>query len=228
MREKPFIFLGGLMIGLFLSFLLYLLFTNNSILHADKFKDEKNMTNDVTDSFSSLEENLPEEEIFQNSISSFEDSNDIDVHPVQYFENIADSNNESTIKDGFIKIVDFIFYGTEINGYTFDSLTEEARLKIMQVALSIDSKIDEYFPGYKQTISSKTKDIYYNLKASVVELYLDTVSKICSNNESLCQHAREDFQFMKDSFGITWDFIKGLAGSGIDKLREWYEIFRSE
>ena len=47
------------MIGLFLSFLLYLLFTNNSILHADKFKDEKNMTNDVTDSFSSLEENLP-------------------------------------------------------------------------------------------------------------------------------------------------------------------------
>lgn len=96
----------------------------------------------------------------------------------------------------------------------------------MKIALSIDNKIDEYFPGYKETIGNGTKKIYNNIKGFVVELYLDTTIMICENNESICQHAKEDFNFMKTSFGITWDLIKSFAEAGTDKLKTWYEVFR--
>ena len=150
----------------------------------------------------------------------------ISISPVSFFENVEKSNDENVIKDGFIKIVDFLFYDGTIHGYKFSELTSEAKLKIMKIALSLDKKIDEYFPGYKESISSGAKNAYNSVKAFVVELYLDTTSKICTNDPQLCKFAKEDFAYMKESFGITWDFIKNLANVGVDKLKEWYEIFR--
>lgn len=146
--------------------------------------------------------------------------------PVEYFSKVEKSNNENVLKKGFVTIVDFIFYDEPINGYTFKELASETKLKIMKIALSIDNKIEEYFPGYKETISSGAKKVYSNIKGFVVELYLDTTTMICKNNASVCQNAKEDFAYMKKSFGITWDLIKSLAEAGTVKLKEWYEIFR--
>ncbi len=166
----------------------------------------------------------------ENNIENNEEKEQIKIEtdPIEYFTNISKSNDEHTLKDGFVKIVDFLFYDEQINGVTFSELKDEAKLKLYSLALKIDLKIDEYFPGYKETISKGTKNIYNNVKSKVVEGYIYITDKICSNNESLCKHAKEDFESLKESFGITWDYLKGIGQSAKDKLKNWYEDFRIE
>lgn len=142
---------------------------------------------------------------------------------VSYFEETLEEETASEkLKNGFITVVDFIFYGKEIKGYTFKELTTEAKLKVVSLALKIDNKIEQYVPGYKDTIGEK----YQNIKAKIVSKYLEITSQICETHEDTCKYAKEDFQNMKESFGITWDLIKDLGNIGIDKLKTWYEIFK--
>ena len=72
------------------------------------------------------------------------------------------------IKNGFVTVVDFLFYDKEIGGYTFNQLTNSAKLQVIKIALSIDHKIDEYFPNYKDSI----KKGYESVKEKLAELYL--------------------------------------------------------
>ena len=236
-KSNVFIFLIGILIGGFVSFGVVSFINSEGLLNKSNIKENDNefttiyFDDDNDNNSSDIEFGVSnkQEESFD---SSYEDANENASYsefvsdPVAYFENISKSDNENVIKNGFVTIVDFIFYGTEINGYSFEELTTEAKLKVMKCALAIDSKIDSYFPGYKETISNGAKNIYTNVKGFVVELYLDTTYVICENNESVCNNAKEDFEFMKKSFGLTWDFIKSLAGAGIDKLQRWYEVFR--
>lgn len=160
-----------------------------------------------------------------------EDENEIEettstTSPVQYFTSISNSSDKGTIKQGFIKVVDFLFYDEPINGKRFSELKDEAKIRIMKVALTIDSKIDSYFPGYKETISNGAKKIYTNVKTRIVELYIKITTKICTNNRDLCENAKEDFESLKKSFGITLDFLKNLGKEELNKLKEWYADFR--
>ena len=82
---------------------------------------------------------------------------------ISYFQN--EENSISTYQEGvtfkekakntFVTIVDFIFYDKEIKGHTFKELSNSAKLQIIKIALSIDSKIEKYFPDYKETIKTK-------------------------------------------------------------------------
>lgn len=160
-----------------------------------------------------------------------EDENEIEettstTSPVQYFTSISNSSDKGTIKQGFIKVVDFLFYDEPINGKRFSELKDDAKLKIMKIALTIDSKIDSYFPGYKETISNGAKKIYTNVKTRIIELYIKITTKICTNNKELCENAKTDFESLKKSFGITLDFLKDLGKEELNKLKEWYEDFR--
>ena len=55
--------------------------------------------------------------------------------------------------------------------------------------------------------------------------YLDITSNICENHDDLCTSAKEGFQDLKESFGLTWEFLKDLASSGLNKLKNWYETW---
>ena len=129
------------------------------------------------------------------------------------------------LKSGFITIVDFLFYDGSIAGHTFDELTTKAKLEVLKAALWVDDKIDSVFPGYKETISNGATKVYTSIKNKIVSTYLDITSSICEANSSLCEQAKEDFQSLKDSFGLTWGFLKNLASSGLDKLQNWYEVW---
>ena len=128
--------------------------SNNNESNEKEPVKNQNVTNknEKDDNNSYVEDNIYENNNKNNSDNSSSKENN--VTPVNYFENIDNSNDKNAIKEGFVKIVDFIFYGTEINGYTFKSLTNEAKLKIMSIALSLDKKVEEIFPGYKETISN--------------------------------------------------------------------------
>lgn len=129
--------------------------------------------------------------------------------------------NRNVIKENFIKIVDFIFYDRDINGYYFKDLTNSAKIKVIYYATMLDNLIDKEFPSYKENLSEK----YNNTKAKLVKLYLEKSSEYCKNNENVCRQAKSDFAVLKKSLNITFDFIKGLCQDGTQKLKEWYEIY---
>ena len=124
-------------------------------------------------------------------------------------------------------IVDFLFYDGEIKGRTFYELSNSTKLKVVEIFLKIDSKIDNKFPGYKESISATGNRIYTNVKAKAIGLYLDITTSICSNDPGLCETAKDGLKTLKESFSLTWDFIKEISGVGIDKLRRWYEVWKN-
>lgn len=147
-----------------------------------------------------------------------------DENVLAYFNNevnTADTKSKGTLKNAFIKVVDFIFYDKDINGYYFKDLTASAKLKVIGLALKLDNIIDSLFPGYKDELSSS----YAKAKDNLITLYLNLTSEFCKNNDSICESAKNDFSLLKESLNLSWDVIKNLAKSGTNKLKEWYEIF---
>ena len=176
--------------------------------------NQNNQTSNNTQTIqSTTEENYSEDDV----VNYF---NDLDNNLTTYSDN--DETLKNKIKTNFVKCIDFIFYGKEIGGKTFAELSNSAKIKILKIAFSIDSKIDSKIPGYKDTISSA----YHNIKSKLVEKYLETTTKICESDQELCKNAKAGFQDLKTNFGITWDIIKSIAGKGTTKLKNWYEIWR--
>lgn len=139
---------------------------------------------------------------------------------------LAEENVKSALgiaKSHFIKITDFIFYGTEINGYTFDDLTEEAKLHLMNIAIRIDARLEEKNPNYKEQINLNIRDI--NNKLTIK--YLEVSDKICTKlGSAACNQAREDFRVLKEDVGLTIDLLKVILTDSLDSLKSWYELFR--
>lgn len=152
------------------------------------------------------------------------DIKNADENVLTYFNNevnTADTKSKGTLKNAFIKVVDFIFYDKDINGYYFKDLTASAKLKVIGLALKLDNIIDSHFPGYKDELSSS----YNKAKDNLITLYLNLTSEFCKNNDSICESAKNDFSLLKESLNLSWDVIKNLTKSGTNKLKEWYEIF---
>lgn len=153
---------------------------------------------------------------------------------VSYFENLnnnldnytKDKSIGSSLKSGFVTVVDFLFYEGQIKGKTFEELSTSAKIKVLQLAFSIDEKIEKHFPGYKEEISNTSKKVYNKVKTKAIELYLDITTKVCTNDPDTCKAAKEGLSDLKKNFSITWDFIKEISGIGITKLKDWYEVWR--
>jgi len=138
----------------------------------------------------------------------------------------ANESNKQTAKEYFCNIVDFIFYGGEIKGHTFDELSSSAKAKVVYYALIIDSKIDNKFPGYKDTLSDKYSDI----KAKLIGKYIQVVEYVKTNEPELYEGLKRDFLLLKKSVGLTWNVVssalKYVGGNIVSLAKEWYENFR--
>lgn len=151
---------------------------------------------------------------------------------VRYIENdeknvFTDANIEefnAKVKAEIIKITDFVFNGTEINGHTFDELTEQAKLYVMDLLVKIDAKIEEVHPGYKDEIKIKVKDY----ADRITDKYYEITEKICTEmGTTACNQAKKDVETMKENFNLTLDLAKVIGKSTIESIKEWYEIFKS-
>lgn len=189
---------------------------------------EKDKNNYVQHDYNNIDTNNSNNDKIEEKNDEYKYSED-DV--VTYFENMGDEIERSSsfkekFKKYFIDIVDFIFYEKEVNGYTFGELGNMAKIKIISIALKIDSKIEEYVPNYKENISTTSSKIYNNIKEKLVTMYLDISTDICSgDNEKECAKVKEIFGEVKEGCKIGWSFIKSLVSNGVSKLREWYEIY---
>ncbi len=210
--------------------------TANKITKIEDTTSENSVEDDQAEKITAPEENI---ETNQNNTSitsqttnsqnsNTENSTEDDI--IAYFSSLETKianykENEAigqTIKANFITCIDFIFYEGTIDGKTFQELSDSAKIKVIEIALSIDEKIDSKFPGYKDSIASS----YQNIKSKLIEKYLDVTTSICERDQDLCTSAKESFRTLKNSFNITWSIIKSLAGKGTTKLKDWYEIWR--
>ncbi|MBR3198415.1 MAG: hypothetical protein IKG27_00185 [Bacilli bacterium] len=66
-------------------------------------------------------------------------------------------------------LLDFVFNGKEINGITFNELSEEAKRNVMESIIELDSWIEQLFPNYKERIY----EWLVGLGADGVELWHD-------------------------------------------------------
>ena len=199
--------------------------------HNELKKTEINSSekNNIKNNVSNNEDDKREQEKDNNGTNIGKPSEE---EVVNYFEDNYNKINSNTwdnvknnAKEYFITIVDFIFYDGEIKGHTFNNLSTSTKLKIISIALKIDSKIEDHIPGYKETISSDGSKIYNNVKERLVTLYLDISVEICKNHENGCNTAKEIFKDIKNNCKIGWDFIKNLLSSGTSKLKDWYEVY---
>lgn len=199
--------------------------TTNETSSSSNTNKETNSTNSNIKNSSNNETN----EIEKPGSSTQNNNSTPDKVVLEYFDNLEADFNSGTIKDtlksGFITVVDFLFYNGKIKGYTFNNLTESAKLKVLAMTLYFDSKIEKYFPGYKETISNTTSKIYTNLKAKIISTYFNLTSSICEKDSEFCESAKAGFQSLKTSFGLSWSLIKDIAGDGISSIKNAYEIW---
>lgn len=163
-----------------------------------------------------------------NSSTSTNTNTNIDNEIVNYVNKMNDDTTTSSLKTNFVTLVDFIFYGGTIKGYTFKELSNEAKLKVLKTMFYLDSKVDKYFPNYKEEISNKTGKVYTKVKEKAASSYLSITSAICNSNSSICDSAKEDFQNLKKNFGLSWSVIKEVAHDSKESIKNWYEIWREK
>lgn len=180
-------------------------------------KDNRNVLDDVSKNDFSLEQ-------ISNDSGSEEDV-------VTYLEELKSevdnsSSITSSIKNGFIELVDFLFYDGTIRGKTFSSLSNSAKLKVLKLAFVIDSKIEEKFPDYKESIKNVSSFVYDKFREKVIVSYFDLAAKVCQENEESCAMAKEGISEFKKKGSLTWQFVKNLTSSNVSKLKSWYEVWR--
>ena len=156
----------------------------------------------------------------------------IDKEVDDFLEEPETESVKDKAKGIFITLVDFLFYDGEIKGITFNELTENGKAKVLQLVNAIDEKIEKHFPGYKDTISSKTKNAF--AKASeVIKKGANNVKDFTKEalGEEYYQdiiNAKDDFvYYTKNALDIVGDISSSLFNSLKDKLSSWYEDFKN-
>ncbi len=192
--------------------------------YKEKEEDKTVEKNETKDDYQPVD-NTSNVSTNNNQINSSSTDTNIDDEVVTYVNKMKNDNTTSSLKTNFVTLVDFIFYDGSIKGHTFKELSNEAKLKVLEAMLYLDSKVEKYFPNYKEEISSKTGRAYTMVKDKVVSSYLSITSTICSKDSSICDSAKEDFQNLKKNFGLTWSVIKEVAGDSKESIKNWYEIW---
>lgn len=157
---------------------------------------------------------------------------------VSYFENLENEvddyineNNFDEVKDKAKNIaitgIDFLFYEKEINGITFEELTDETKNKIINIVVSIDNKIENRIPGYKDTVKDKfgksygyvTDKLHQGLEY-VDDKLEDKYGEKYDNVKEKTLGIKDE---VKDTVSDVWQEVKDKTSSGWSKLKDRYE-----
>ena len=98
--------------------------------------------------------NVSKDEIILNYFNEVKHSID------EFLKSEKIENIKEACKNYFVTFVDFIFYGGQIKGVTFNELTNETKIKVINLTRKIDELIMTKFPDYKETISVESKKLF--------------------------------------------------------------------
>lgn len=192
---------------------------NNSNEPNDKKQD--NNTQDNTITYSANDE---------TAIQTFNNINN-EIDSILNSEDIE--NAKDKVKGTFITIVDFIFYDSEINGVTFDELTDEGKQKVLELANKIDTKIENKFPDYKETISDTTKKAFNKaselIKKGAYNLSEFSKEKLGEENYNAIIDAKDEFvDYTKQAIDIIGDVGSNIFENGKEYIKNWYENLKRD
>ena len=157
---------------------------------------------------------------------------------VTYFENLESEVNYYINEDNFEKVkekskniaiagIDFVFYGTEIKGVTFEELTIESKEKILSIVAIIDSKIESKLPGYREIIKDKFGQGYDYVSEKLQEglTYVDgkLEEKYSEDYKNVKDKANEIKKDAKEGASSIYDKVTEEISEGFTKIKEWYE-----
>ena len=187
----------------------------------------------VTDKY---EYNLIEEEVISSDEEFVTYINNVEqeVTTITEKEDVT-AEDQKVLENTFITLTDFIFYNGEINGVTFDELTDTAKEKVLDIYDKIDTKIESVFPNYKENIASKSQDVYANIKKEIAELkdkikdkYIDEYGQ--ENYDNLENAYNESKETLKDSAQSTYETLKDVSTEFYEntknKAENWYKNYK--
>ena len=144
----------------------------------------------------------------------------------------SDSSFSDSAKGVFVSIVDFLFYDGEINGVTFDELTDSGKQKVLEIASKVDSAIETKIPGYKETISD-TASKAFNKASEIIKSGANSLNNFAreklgeENYQSIIDAKDELVYYTKNAINFLGDVGGKVFNSVKDKLDSWYQDFKN-
>lgn len=195
-------------------------------------------TTDFTDNFDEFTtSSSTNDEVLTSSIVDSDSFTENDLSVLNYFEEIGSNlkqyiDSSELLDKGkvyFVYCVDFLFYDSEIKGIRFSDLTDGAKQQLLTDVSEIDALICTKFPNYKETIGSGSASVY-NKASEIIKNGSKNISdfsrdKLGDDNYSKLKQY-EDL-FMEQTKGDI-DALKDLFSTGKEKVKDWYEIWRTE
>lgn len=182
---------------------------------------------------------IPQEKpsnITENNNSAVENTSETEV--VAHFEtletnvdNLLEESNfdkvKNKTKDIAISGIDFVFYDKEINGVTFNELSDSAKDKVLSIVKRIDTKVEQKIPNYKENVKDKTGQSYQYIASKLQEgieytdgklenkygdKYVETKEKAAEIKEKVVDTSKEVYENAKEKTKDGWT-----------KIKTWYE-----
>lgn len=144
----------------------------------------------------------------------------------------SDSSFGDSAKGVFVSIVDFLFYDGEINGVTFDELTDSGKQKVLAIASKVDNAIESKIPGYKETISDTASNAF-NKASEVIKSGANNLNNFAreklgeENYQSIIDAKDELVYYTKNAINFLGDVSGKVFNSVKDKLDSWYQDFKN-
>ena len=144
----------------------------------------------------------------------------------------SDSSFADSAKGVFVSIVDFLFYDGEINGVTFDELTDSGKQKVLEIASKVDSAIETKIQGYKETISD-TASKAFNKASEIIKSGANNLNNFAreklgeENYQSIIDAKDELVYYTKNAINFLGDVGGKVFNSVKDKLDSWYQDFKN-
>ena len=144
----------------------------------------------------------------------------------------SDSSFSDSAKGVFVSIVDFLFYDGEINGVTFDELTDSGKQKVLEIASKVDNAIESKIPGYKETISD-TASKAFNKASEVIKSGANNLNNFAreklgeENYQSIIDAKDELVYYTKNAINFLGDVGGKVFNTVKDKLDSWYQDFKN-
>lgn len=138
--------------------------------------------------------------------------------------NSTDTITKDKLKNTYKRLTDFIFYDGTIKGKTFKELSAETKEKILNLYLTIDEKIEQVEPNYKENIASSAKNVYTSTKEKVIKLKEEIKSQYKEQvgQENYDQTIRQ-YEEGKKNLEDTYEVYKPSVETVKDKAKETYE-----
>ena len=144
----------------------------------------------------------------------------------------SDESFSDSAKGVFVSIVDFLFYDGEINGVTFDELTDSGKQKVLEIASKVDNAIESKIPGYKETISDIASKAF-NKASEVIKSGANNLNNFAreklgeENYQSIIDAKDELVYYTKNAINFLGDIGGKVFNTVKDKLDSWYQDFKN-